>query len=107
MAKTRSDQVRGSRMKQGGVTEVSGDRLGWWERTIFPRSPLDVTIKLTRKYSMRPDLLAYDMYGKVTLQWFVLQYNNIIDVTEEFVEGATITLPTKSRLMMELLGKSN
>ena len=107
MAKTRSDQVRGSRMKQGGVTDVSGDRLGWWERTIFPKSPLDVTIKLTRKYAMRPDLLAYDMYGKVTLQWFVLQYNNIIDVTEEFVEGATITLPTKSRLMMELLGKSN
>ena len=103
MATARSDQVSGTRYSNGGTTDVNGNRLGWWERRVFAKSPLDVTITLTRKYAMRPDLLAYDMYGKATLQWFVLQYNNISDLTEDFIEGSTITLPTKQRLVMELL----
>ena len=103
----RSDQIRGGRFNQGGTVDVIGNRLGWWERLNFTRSPLDVTITLTRKYAGRPDLLAYDMYGRATLQWFVLQYNNVSDLTEDFIEGSKITLPTKSRLLMEMLGKSN
>lgn len=103
----RSDKVGNSRYSSGGKTTVTGDRIGWWERTVFPRSPLDVTINITKKYAGRPDLIAYDMYGRSTLQWFVLQYNNISDIHEEFVEGTTITLPTKGRLLGDILGRSS
>ena len=102
----RSDQVTNSRYSQGGSVDVKDNRIGWWERKMFTRSPLDVTIKITRKYARRPDILAYDMYGKSSLQWFILQYNGVLDVNEDFIEGVEITLPTKSRLLGEMLGKS-
>jgi hypothetical protein len=86
----------------GGVVDY-GDRLGWWERLNIPKTDTDITVKLTSKYSKRPDLLAYDVYGQSTLQWLVLQYNNILDVNEEFTEGAVLTLPTKVRVMTAIL----
>ena len=103
----RSDQIRNSRYSQGGTVDVDGNRLGWWERIVFQKSPLDVTLTITKKYARRPDLLAIDMYGKANLQWFVLQFNNISDINEDFIEGKVITLPTKSRLIGEMLGKSS
>ena len=104
---TRSDDVTNGRYSMGGKSDVIGNRIGWWERRIFPTSPLDATISLPRKYAGRPDLLAYDLYGRASLQWFVLQYNNISDVNEEFVEGAILILPSSGRLFGELLGKSS
>ena len=106
MAFQRSDQQRGGRYVQGGTVDVKGRRLGWWEREIFPKSPTDVTYKLTSKYAYRPDLLAYDLYGRATLQWFILQYNNVTDLYEDFKEGSEIVLPTRSRLFGEILSKS-
>lgn len=103
----RSDQVSNSRYSQGGTVEYVGGRLGWWERLKFKTSPLDVTLTVTKRYARRPDLMALDMYGKATLQWFVLQYNNVSDVNEDFIEGTVITLPTKSRLFGEMLGKTS
>lgn len=102
----RSDLQRNSRYAQGGTSTVVGNRITWWDRTVFPTSALDVNLVITRKYARRPDVLAYDMYGSASLQWFVLQYNNISDVNVDFVEGATITLPTRDRLFRELLSKS-
>lgn len=101
----RSDQVPNGRYSQGGQTTVVGNKIGWWERQIFPKSELDVKFTLTKKYHRRPDILAYDMYGKAALQWLVLQYNSISDVTTEFVEGAEIMLPTKGRVFSEMLTK--
>lgn len=102
----RSDQQRNTRYSQGGTTEVISQRLGWWERKIFPKSPMDVTLVITRKYAYRPDVMAYDMYGKATLAWFILQYNNISDINIDFAEGITIVLPTRDRLFGELLTRS-
>ena len=93
------------RFIQGGTVDDFGNRLGWWERTIFLPDATDVSLELGMRYNMRPDLLAYDLYGKSTLAWFILQYNYVSDVTE-FVAGLQLILPTKTRLFGQMLTKS-
>jgi hypothetical protein len=106
MALKRSDQQRGGRYVQGGTVELKGNKIGWWERKLFEKSPTDVVYNVTAKYANRPDLLAFDLYGRANLQWFVMQYNNISDLYQDFNEGTTIVLPTRGRLYGELLSKS-
>jgi hypothetical protein len=101
-----SNQQRLGRYWGGGYTDVKGNRLGWWERTVFATDPSDITFELIQKYNRRPDLVSYDVYGRSDLQWLVMQYNNISDVTVEFVTGTTIILPTRSRLLGGMLVKS-
>lgn len=98
----KSNQQSGGRFVQGGLVDDFVNRLGWWERRVFPTHFSDVTIILPAKYNMRPDLLAYDLYGKANLQWFILQYTSISDITT-FVQGLQITLPTRNRLFGQLL----
>lgn len=92
-----------SRYVQGGVTDVYNNRLGWWEAFTISPAADDISLTLDSKYNTRPDLLAYDMYGKSILMWIVLQYNNIVDINEEFITGATITIPSKSRVFSSIL----
>lgn len=92
-----------SRYVQGGVTDVYVNRLGWWEANPMVTASDDITIVLSPRYNTRPDLLAYDMYGKSNLMWLVLLFNAIVDVNEEFVTGATITLPSKSRVFSSIV----
>ena len=101
----KSNKQQEGRYVQGGKVDDYGNRLGWWERRVFPTSDTDVEFTVISRYNRRPDLLAYDLYGKATLQWFILQYNNISDITT-FEHGLTITLPTRSRLFSELLSKN-
>lgn len=102
----RSDQVRDGRYVQGGTPDQFSNRIGWWERRAFAPSVTDVVLPLPARYALRPDLLAYDVYGKATLAWVILQYNNIIDINVEFVQGATILVPTRERVQTEFLTKS-
>lgn len=102
----RSDQLKEGRYFQGGYSEGTPDTLDWWTAFNFGKSETDVTLTITAKYQYRPDLLAYDAYDKPWLGWFILQYNNIVDVMEEFTVGKTIVLPTKRRLMSELLNRT-
>jgi hypothetical protein len=106
MAFRRSDQQRGGRYVQGGTVELKGNKIGWWERKLFERSPTDIMYTITAKYANRPDLLAFDLYGRATMQWFIMQYNNVSDLYTDFNEGTIITLPTRGRLFGELLSKS-
>lgn len=99
----RSDQRRDGRYVHGGLTTPNGNRLGWWERRVFDASPTDISFVVTKKYAFRPDLLAYDMYGRSNLMWFILQYNNVSDISVDFVEGIELRLPTAQRLFGELL----
>jgi hypothetical protein len=98
-----SNQVRLGRYLCGGYTDVSGNMLGWWERVVFPTDPSDISFPLTQRYNCRPDLVAFDLYGRADLQWFVMQYNNVIDVTVQFIVGTEVTLPTRVRLFGEIL----
>lgn len=103
----RSDQQYLGRYSYGGTSTVSGNSITWWERSSFSTSSTDVPFTITKSYALRPDKLAYDMYGKASLMWFILQYNNIVDINEEFVVGNTILLPTKTRVFTDLLKKQN
>lgn len=103
MATRRSDQQPLCRYVVGGTTEYTNGKLKWWERKILPTADTDVEFTVTTRYAGRPDLLAYDAYGSVQVMWAILQYNNIIDPFSEFVVGATIKLPTASRMFNELL----
>ena len=106
MNRIRSDQITTSRYAQGGDTDVIGTRLGWWERKILPRSASDIKLTVTPMYALRPDLIAYDLYGRSDLQWFILQYNNVSDLQRDFAVGSEIVLPTRSRVFSELLTRS-
>lgn len=90
-----------SRYVQGGTVEVFPDRLGWWERKVFIVTADDLFFTIDAVYNQRPDKLAYDLYGKATYIWLVLQYNNILDITTEFVQGKEIFLPTPQRVLFE------
>lgn len=87
----------------GGSTVDYGDRLGWWERTLFTTATTDRVITISGKYVRRPDLLAYDLYGDATLMWIILQFNSILDISTEFVTGSQITIPSKTRVFSEIL----
>lgn len=101
MANSSADNKK-SRYVNGGITEVFSTRLGWWERIIYERHRDDISYKIEPKYHNRPDLLAFDIYGSPAYMWVVLQYNNILDVNLEFIEGQTITIPSPNRVKLEM-----
>jgi len=86
-----------SRYVKGGETELDGNYLGWWELNPITPSVDDITITIPKKYHQRPDLLAFDVYGKAKYQWLILQFNTILDIEVEFVEGRKITIPSPAR----------
>jgi hypothetical protein len=94
---------KNTRYLKGGETAVVGDKLGWWSRRDLAQSPDDTIVTIGPKYHQLPHLLAADVYGKSDLMWLILQYNNIVDVTTEFVAGAQIRLPLPRRVMQGLL----
>lgn len=106
MAKKTSVASRDSRYVQGGITYTRPTRISWWERTNFKKREDDIVLTITPQHSKRPDKLAYDLYGKSTLMWLVLQYNNIVDINLEFITGKEIKLPSKRRVSLELLNNS-
>lgn len=107
MAKRNSVQNRESRYVQGGDTDTYENRLGWWERDLetFQEDTTDIFMKISPQFDKRPDKLAFQMYGRATLQWLVLQYNSIVDINEEFVAGKVIRLPDPSRATFAFLNK--
>ena len=90
--------TRNSRFTAGGRTETSNRFVGWWERTIFEKSSTDLEVTIIAKFNRRPDLFAEFYLKTDSLWWFVLQYNNIIDINTEFVTGTKIVIPTMYRI---------
>lgn len=95
-----------SRYTQGGDTDRFNNRLGFWDRYEMPRSNDDISVLIEARTQFRPDLVAFDLYEKANLQWFVLQYNHIVDINEEFTVGTRLLLPTPSRLLSSMLTRS-
>ena len=102
MVQKNSVEHRDSRYVQGGTTTTHPNRLGWWERRVFERDDSDEEYTIEEQYHNRPDLLAYDKYGSPHQQTFILQYNHILDMLEEFVTGKVILLPTPQRLALDI-----
>jgi Base plate wedge protein 53 len=72
-------------------------------RGILP-DPTDVYWQITQTYNMRPDMLAYDLYGNSQLWWVFAQRNpNMIkDPLFDFVTGTYIYLPQLTNLQTQL-----
>jgi hypothetical protein len=94
------------RYKQGGGTTSLPSRISWWERRKFSPAYDDITFKITPTYINRPDLIAFEIYGRAELMWLVLQFNSIVDINEELYNGRSIKLPSQRRLQTEILIKS-
>lgn len=88
-------QQRNSRLLQGGNTEIDGNKLGWWERKT-PTTGEHFMVELDITTHKRPDLLSLQHYDTTAYDWIILQYNNIVDINEEFIAGTTIKVPTMS-----------
>jgi hypothetical protein len=82
-----------SRSTKGGTT----DSTSFWTRKTFTKSYDDLTVTISKKYHRRPDLMANDIYGTSEVMWFILQYNDIVDVYDEFIEGVVLTIPSPMR----------
>lgn len=96
-----------SRYLQGGTTDVFKDRLGWWERRddIATDQIDDVSFVITKRYEHRPYLVAKLFLGREDMEWLILQYNEIVDIIEEFVPGRTIKIPSKNRAFFSIATK--
>lgn len=105
MATYNSTNSTRSRYTQGGTTDRYPTRLGWWDRRILPKSDTDIFVTIDARYEFRPWMVAYDYYGSESLEWLVLQYNDILDTMEDFVQGVELRLPTNQRLNLEILSK--
>lgn len=71
----------------------------------IPMNPSDIYWEITQTYNMRPDLLAFDMYGDAKLWWVFAQRNpnRLKDPMFDFVTGTGIYIPQLSTLR-EVLG---
>mgnify|MGYP001626840072 FL=1 len=99
----KSTSRRYSRYVQGGTTDSTENKLGFWDRKPLSKSDTDTFVTIDSKYQHSPWLLAFDTYGRVELLWLIFQYNDILDPAVEFVAGKRIRLPIPSRLHVDLL----
>lgn len=104
-----SAKRKDTRYVQGGTTTVNKKSVGWWERDVnlLTMADDDIIIEgLPATYDGRPDLLSFDLYGSNNLEWVILQFNSIVDINEEFVTGAKIKAPSRTRLFSSILIKT-
>ena len=61
----------------------------------FPKKPEDRLFAINQVYHLRPDLLAYDLYGYSDLWWVFAQRNpnTLQNPLGDFVKGKQIYLP--------------
>lgn len=92
-----------TRYTQGGTVTTYPRRLGWWERRPIQQQDDDLFVTVSNRQARRPDLIAYDYYRNSNLAWLVLQYNNIVDLNTELLEGTEIRLPDRQRVLLSIL----
>jgi hypothetical protein len=71
----------------------------------IPKNSDDKLFTINQVYDLRPDLLAYDLYGYADLWWVFAQRNpnTLIDPLFDFRQGTQIYLPQLNTLR-ETLG---
>lgn len=62
----------------------------------IPRSVDDEYVTISPVYNLRPDMMAYDLYGDPRLWWVFAQRNpnTLVDPINDFVTGVKIYLPS-------------
>jgi len=106
MSEKNSVLRRKSRYSSGGVTEVSDNRLEWWERNVFTSDGEDSLYTVDQRTQGRLDLIAAMFLGEPRLWWVIAQYNKILDPYAEIVEGAKIYIPSSERVDAMLDGRT-
>jgi hypothetical protein len=77
-------------------TPMWGQFLDTWKGITIPADPSDARYQIDPPYNLRPDLLAYDMYGDTNL-WWVFSVRNpdiLIDPVFSFIAPTIIKVPT-------------
>jgi hypothetical protein len=86
-------------------TEQYGEFLDVLSYRTIPKEVDDIVYTIKPQHALRPDLLAYDLYGDANLWWVfaVRNPNTIEDPIFDFQAGVTIFLP-KSTTLKKVLG---
>ena len=79
---------------------INNQYLGLMIEREIPKLVDDLSMTINETYNLRPDLLAFDLYGDSNLWWvFAMRNpNQLPDPLSDFVTGVTIYLPQKSTL---------
>lgn len=82
------------------LTPRTGEYLGTLVDRKIPKYADDQRFTINETYNLRPDLLAYDLYGTPNLWWVFAQRNpnTLADPLMDFVVGTKIYLPKKTTL---------
>lgn len=82
------------------ATPITGEYLNFMVNRPIPKQADDITFTINVTYDLRPDLLAYDLYGDPTLWWVFAQRNpnTLVDPLGSFRTGTTIYLPKLTTL---------
>lgn len=86
------------------ATRQSSRFIGRYNHRVIPPSSDDTFIIIEAKYNLRPDLLAYDLYGDPNYWWVFMSRNIdlIRDPIWDFVSGLEILVPSNSHLKATL-----
>ncbi|RYF12403.1 MAG: hypothetical protein EOO77_17460 [Oxalobacteraceae bacterium] len=82
------------------ATPQSAFSIGRYQHRNIPSSDQDSFFTITEKYNLRPDLLAYDLYGNPNYWWVFCSRNIslIRDPIWDFTTGKVITVPSNTHL---------
>lgn len=82
------------------TSKASGQFLDVMRNRPIPKYSDDTVVVLDATYHLRPDLLAYDLYGDARLWWVFAQRNpnTLVNPLLDFVEGTNIWVPKLSTL---------
>ena len=85
-------------------TSIVNDKLSFLSLRDIGAQEDDPLYEIESKYTYRPDLLAYDLYGHSKLWWVFVQRNLdvIQDPIYDFTPGTIIKLPKKGPLFLAL-----
>ena len=79
---------------------INNQYLGVMVNRPIPKLIDDLSMTINETYNLRPDLLAFDLYGDASLWWVFAQRNPnaLQDPLGDFTTGTTIYLPQQSTL---------
>jgi len=74
-------------------TRVTDKYLGYYIHRPIRPSVLDTEIVLSERYTNRPDLLAFDVYGLEDVWWIIPVRNGFQDPVFDMKMGMTVKIP--------------
>ena len=79
---------------------INNQYLGVMVNRVIPKLVDDLSMTINETYNLRPDLLAFDLYGDASLWWVFAQRNpnQLQDPLGDFTTGTTMYLPQQSTL---------